>query len=106
MKSIIIVDQTDIPSSFEGSSLFVFGVHIADSDEHNEVPLLDMAGALAKALDTEVRTVKITQEQLAKAVATKLGRLDEFEKEIASGEENYEYWNEGYTNDHVLDAIS
>ena len=106
MKSIIIVDQTDIPCSFECSSLFVCGVHIADSDEHDSIPLMDIADALAIALDTEVRTIKVTQKQIARSVAKKLDQLKEFEDEVASGEVNYETWTDGYNDDHVLDAIS
>jgi hypothetical protein len=106
MKSIIIADQTEIPSSFEGSSLFVNGVHILDADEHNDMPLEEIAESLATALDSQVRTVKITEKQLATAVAKKLGKYDELEKDIDSGDVNYEDWTQGYTNDNVLDALA
>lgn len=106
MQSIIIADQTEIPSSFEGSSLFVNGVHIVDADEHNDIPLKEIAESLATALDTQFRTVKITEEQLATAVAKKLGKYNELEEEIASGEVNYEDWNQGYNNENVLDTLA
>lgn len=105
MKSVIIADQTDIPSSFECKSLFVGGVHILDSNEHNDIPLEEIAESLAIALNTEVRTVKISEKQLAIAVTKKLGSYDELKKEIDSGDVNYEDWTQGYTNENILDAL-
>jgi hypothetical protein len=106
MTAIIIVDQTEIPSSFEGSSLFVSGVHILDADEHNDLPLKEIAESLATALDSQVRTVKVTERQLATTIAKKLGKYEELETEIDSGEVNYENWNQGYTNENVLDTLT
>jgi hypothetical protein len=106
MPSVIIADQTNIPSSFNGSSLFVNGVHIVDADNDNDIPLEDIAESLATALNTQVRTVEITEKQLATAVAKQRGQYDELEKEIDSGNVVYEDWNEGYNNDHVLAALS
>jgi hypothetical protein len=106
MSSIIIADQTEIAASFNGSSLFVNGVHIVDADDNNDFPLEDIAESLSIALDSTVRRVKVTEKKLAIAVAKRLGQYDELEREIDSGEVVYDDWHQGYSNDDVLSTLA
>jgi hypothetical protein len=77
-----------------------------DADEHNDFPLEEIAESLAIALDSQVRRVKVTERQLATAIAKKLGKYEELETEIDSGEVNYEDWTQGYTNEDVLNTLA
>jgi len=105
MNSIVIVNQEEISASFSGSSLFVNGVHIADKDENNELPLLDITEALSKALSMPILVVKISEKQLAEAVAELRGDLDVLKQDIADDVVDFEDWNQGYTNNDVLFAL-
>lgn len=89
--------MTDIPSSFNGTSLFIDKTHIIDADEANDMLIEEMAASTALALNTEVRTIQVSHEQFARAIATQQGNLDELLGAIKDGEPDFDSWTEGYS---------
>lgn len=104
--SVIIVDQTSVPSSFGCVSLFVNGSHILSADEHNNHPVESVAESLSTALNVKVENVVITTERLARSIVKHDPLLKEdFEADLASGEIDFDEWCEGYTNNDLLNLI-
>jgi hypothetical protein len=104
--SIILLDLTSIPEAPEGFSLFVSGVHIMGVDEQSVFAVEEVSSSLSTALETEVKDVKISEEQLAKTVAKRLGKSDILEQQIKSGDVHYNDWNKNHTADDILAYIA
>ena len=99
--TILLVDQREIPGSFDCVSLFVNGKHIYDFDdtvvgiEHD-----DLVGNLETALDEKAETVCINTSQLARCIA--LEGDEEFdEKDVDS----HEQLTHGYNNEDLIAAV-
>jgi hypothetical protein len=104
---IYLVDQKQIPASFEGTSLFVNNKHILDADETNDYPIQDIADALAEALDGELQTISITTEQLAQSIVKNDPLLaNDFKENLKSGEVDYDEWTQGYNNNDIIKLIN
>jgi hypothetical protein len=104
MNSIIVVDQTTIPSSFGCEGLFVNGIHVLDVDETMDYPVQEIADSLSKALACAVKTVKLSELDLATYIAKKNGKLSELETSIVDGDD-LDDWIQGYDNDDVIETI-
>jgi hypothetical protein len=101
---VLIVNQRDIPASFDGESLFVNGVHILDADESTDLPIEDIAANLAVALGCEVERVTLTEEALARSMSKANGTLGDFLAN-ASDSNDFDEFIQGYTNEDVLRAV-
>lgn len=105
--TIFLVDETEIPSSFDNTRLLVNGEHILSSDEQNVHPVKDVAESLSTALNAELKEVKVTSEQLAYSIVKHDPVLkDDFEEDLKSGETDFDEWCQGYTNNDILNYIN
>lgn len=105
LSTVLLVDQSSIPASFDAVSLFVNGRHVLDADEANDHPIEDIASNLAAALDTDVTQESLSGIDLARYLAGKREKLSELEASIKEGNADLDDWVQGYTNDDVLGAL-
>lgn len=82
-----------------------------EEDKDNDFPVVNVAKALADALDyeidSEIEAVTITQEELAKSIVKHNPHLaSAFNKDIASGEIDYDEYTQGYSNDDILKLLN
>jgi len=104
--TVILVDQSSIPASFGEVSLFVNGSAILDVGVESSLPITDVATSLANALDVELRTVSLSELQLAQYLADINGKRKELDDLIDAGETDLDDWVQGYNNEDVMGAIN
>lgn len=100
---VLLVDQTEIPASFGGMSLFLNGTHILDSDEINTYPIFEVAEALAKNQEVPVQQVKLSEKDLALHIAKQRNSLKELYA-VINEDEDLSPWLQGYTNQDAFEA--
>ena len=87
-------------------SLFVNGSAILDVGVESSLPITDVATSLANALDVELRTVSLSELQLAQYLADINGKRKELDDLIDAGETDLDDWVQGYNNEDVMGAIN
>ncbi len=103
--TVLLVDQRDISVSFDSISLFVNDVHIVDTDAHNIIPIVDIAENLSKVMCVDITRVTISTEELARSIAEQRDLAEQFDRDLATGDIDFEDYTQGYTNDDLLKAI-
>jgi hypothetical protein len=104
INTVLLVDQSEIPCSFDCKSLFVNGIHILDADDTNDFPIENISTELAKALNIEVTFASLSEVQLATYIAKKNNEEDKLSIDIKA-DNDLDEWLQGYNNNDVLAAI-
>lgn len=96
LSGIYLVDQSAIQCSDNAISLYVNGVHIAEADDYEDMPVEGIAEAIGEALVMPVNRMSISPEALAKVISGEdpLSREDAQESVAGYSDDDVMIWLE------------
>lgn len=117
---ILVLDESEIPASFDAATLYLNGKAIISADEETNIShedIGDIASNLSEALGgVQITECKIYLRDLASACAEARGEIEQFNKDMALAKDGkgdvdiddvfdlLDAWTQGYTNANAYQA--